>query len=115
MTSEMTVIEMLKETGLQVWMRKLTDEYCYCTDGINICYVQWSDLRTTVSTVHIPNRQTGTGFQYSDTITPDHVRKAMMTIAPGWASSKDRASVKKYKDWNDFHNSNSFNAQLFQV
>jgi hypothetical protein len=99
-----TIIDMLKAAGFQVYMRKPNDEYCYCTDGTGIAYVQWSNIRTSVGTVHVPNRQTGTGFQMFDDITPNHVRTAMDTSAPAWASSADRQSVRKYKDWDSFHN-----------
>ena len=112
-------IEMMKAQGWKVFKRDglggRPSEYCYCTDGTNICYVQWSDGRPMVSTVHYPNKQTGTGFQFADRITPETIRKAMTTIAPGWATARDCASVLKYKDWNEFHKSDSFNSQLAEV
>lgn len=51
----------------------------------------------------------------ADTITPETIRTAMHTIAPGWATAKDRESVRKYKDWNEYYNENSFNRELFEV
>jgi len=112
-------IEMMKAQGWKVYKRTpegiFKCEYCYCTDGTNIAYVQWSDGRPQVSTVHLPNKQTGTGFQFADSITPDSVRKAMDCVAPSWASNKDRASVHKWKNWEEFHKANSFNAELTEV
>jgi hypothetical protein len=58
---------------------------------------------------------TGTGFQYDDRITPDSIRKAMVCIAPSWAKSIEVPSVHKYKDWEEFHKSSSFNAKLEEV
>ena len=107
-------IEMMKAQGFRVFKRA-EGEYCYCTDGTSICYVQWSDGRPSVSTVHVPNKQTGTGFQFADTITPQTIREAMNSIAPFWASNGERSSVRKYKNWEDFHKSNTFNAQLEEV
>ena len=108
-------IEMMKTEGFRVFIRKEKSEYCYCTDGTSICYVQWSDGRPQVSTVHYPNKHTGTGFQFADRITPATLRDTMKTIAPSWARSGDFESVRKYKNWNDFHKSNSFNSELKEV
>lgn len=108
-------VEMMQEQGWKVYARGEKFTYCYCTDGVNIAYVQWSDGRPQVGTVHIPNKTTGTGFRYADDITPSTVRGAMITVTPHWADAKDLASVRKYKDWNEFHKSNSFNAQLVEV
>ena len=113
-------VTMLKAEGWQVWMRndpiaKHPGQYCFVTDGTHIAYAQWSDHRPGVSTVHLPNKTTGTGFQFAETITPDTVCKAMNCVAPAWASDKDRASVRKYTDWNEYLHANSFNEGLFQV
>jgi hypothetical protein len=112
-------IEMMKAQGWKVYRRiakgAFKCEYCYCTDGTNIAYVQWSDCRPSVSTVHYPNRTTGTGFRFADKITPETIQKAMNCIAPSWATQSDRASVLKYKTWEEFHKSNSFNAEMIEV
>ena len=107
-------VEMMRAEGWQVYARD-KGEYCYVTDGAHIAYVQWSDGRPQVSTVHVPNTQTGTGFQFADEITPEVIRLAMDCVAPSWAKDRDRQSVRKYKDWNEFHNSNSFNSELREV
>ena len=110
--------DMMKAQGWQVYARPnghTEREYCYVTDGIHIAYVQWSDGRPHVSTVHVPNRESGTGFQFADTITPQTIRLAMDCIEPSWARARERGSVRKYKDWNQFHQSNSFNSELTEV
>lgn len=107
-------IEMMKSQGWKVYKRT-KGEYCYCTDGTGICYVQWSDGRPSVSTVHYPNKQSGTGFKFADRITPETISEAMTTIAPGWARQGERFSVRKYKTWGEFHQSNSWNAELAEV
>ncbi len=107
------IVKMLKDAGLQVWMRKPEDEYCFVTDGTRIAYVQWSDYRTSVSTVHMPNKYTGTGFGMFDEITPENVRRAMVTVAPAWA--RDVQSVKKYKNWASYHSADSWNSGLVEV
>lgn len=111
------VVEMLKASGLQVYMRKLDAEYCFATDGTGIAYVQWSRGENRVSTVHMPNKMTGTGFNMveGEAITPENVRKAMYAVAPGWAKPNEIQSVRKYKSWDDFHGQDSWNAALFQV
>lgn len=44
---------------------------------------------------------------------PETVQQAMVTIAPSWASpSRDLPTVKKYKDWNAFHNSDSWHKEM---
>lgn len=113
-------VEIMKAEGWQVWTRndsitRKPAEYCFVTDGVRIAYVQWSNLGTRVDTVHKANRQTGTGFGISEDITVKAIRDAMQTVAPSWASDADRNSVRKYKDWNEYHNENSFNRQLFQL
>lgn len=113
-------VTMLKAEGWQVWMRndsatKRPAQYCFVTDGTHIAYVQWGDsYQTKVSTVHKPNKQSGTGFGIAEEITPKTVREAMICIAPSWAS-RDLHSVRKYANWNEYHHANSFNEELFQV
>lgn len=82
-------VEMMKSEGWQVWTRndlvtRKPAEYCFVTDGKNIAYVQWSGFEPRVSTVHKPNRTTGTGFSMGEPcpITPQTVRDAMTLFAP---------------------------------
>ncbi len=108
-------IEMMKAQGWQVWVRPKGGEYCYCTDGKNICYVQWSRMDNSVSTVHVPSQQVGTGYRYADEITPKAIREAMVCFAPDGATSRDRAVIRKWADWNQFHNSSDWNREMVQA
>lgn len=100
----------------QVYMRPGSTTYCYVTDGINIAYVQWGSMCTQgVSTVHKPDSNVGTGFKLAEQITLDSVRAAMHCVAPSWASKKERESVRKYRDWNEFQRAGSFNGELVRV
>lgn len=112
-------IEMMKAEGWRVFLRKdsitgRNAEWCHVTDGTNIAYVQWRD-RVSVSTVHKPNRTTGTGFNVSDSITPAAIRHALYMVAPNWATATDIESVKKWKNWEEFHQADSWNSELFEV
>ena len=119
MESTNDYIKMMKAQGWKVYKRSglggRSSEYCYCTDGTHIAYVQWSDGRPMVSTVHKPNKQTGTGFQFDNRITPGSASKAMLCIAPSWAKARDVPSVHKYKNWEEFHQSSEFNAEMTEV
>lgn len=108
-------VEMMKAQGWHVYVRSFNAAYCFCTDGVKICYAQWSDGQPRVSTVHRPNKQSGTGFHIADEITPRTIRDAMNTVAPQWASTGDRQSVVKYKNWDEYHHANKFNTELFEV
>jgi hypothetical protein len=74
--------------------------YLYFTDGTNIGYLQNDRFRgPTLSTVHVSNRTTGTGFSLDQParLDRDELEKAFV-IAPSWASGSELASVVKYAD-----------------
>lgn len=108
-------IELIKRLGFSVYMRSPSDEYCYYTDGTRIGYAQWSRLGTRVSSVHKPSSQVGTGFGIADEITEATVKAAMTTLYPHWASSADRAAVKKYRNWEEFLNKDAWNRGYAEV
>jgi hypothetical protein len=58
------------------------------------------------ATVHKPCRECGTGYGIEDRVdlTIENANKCLIK-APYWASSKDVAAIKQYKDVNDFINS----------
>jgi hypothetical protein len=75
----------------------------YVKDG-NIGYAQEEYFGgISFSSVHKPNRQTGTGFRITEEGIPNatvqDAMKAFIT-APTWA--KDKNSVVKYKSWDDY-------------
>ena len=109
----------IRSCGYRVFIRpsksRIDSEYCFYTDGTRIAYAQWSDLRTTVSSVHKANRTTGTGFQVSGAITADTLRDALKCHCPNWANCGDAETVRKYADWDEYHNESAFNRKLHEV
>jgi hypothetical protein len=92
--------------------------YGFFTDGTRIGYIQEGGFEgVTLSTVHVPNRQTGTGFGMGSSEGCD--RAALETAfcnAPGWASNTDRASVTKYANFEAFLAARpSFSGKLVKV
>lgn len=111
-------IAAIKATGLKVYMRKPKDTWLYFTDGTRIGYLQEHPYRgVCTSSVHVPNGDTGTGFQIDDgiaEITFDNLARAFC-IAPSWAFSRYRASVVKFRSMDAFINSCMFNRDLVEV
>lgn len=112
-------ISTIRGCGYRVFIRpnKLTGEvtYCFYTDGKHIGCAQWSDGRPQTVTVHKANRTTGTGFQFAENITAATIKGAAECFAPGWASSADIESVKKYASWDSYFNSSAWNRELIEV
>lgn len=110
-----TPIQTMHEMGLRVFTRGAENPtYCYFTDGKYIGYAQWGDV-CSVATVHKPNKLTGTGFSVACEITRETLLTAMQTIAPHWVSAADRASVRKYRDIDDYLKSSKWNSELTEV
>lgn len=108
------IIDAVAAAGFDVYMRDLKDTWLLFTDGQNIGYLQaprgdgWS-----ISTVHMPNSTTGTGFQidrYLATFDRASLARAFVH-APRWASGRDVASVRKYRDIEHYRASGPFNAE----
>ena len=111
-----TPIQTMHDMGLRVFVRDTENPmYCFFTDGKNIGYAQWGGIRESVSSVHKPNKSTGTGFNVADEITQETLLTAMQTIAPHWAFASDRASVRKYRDIDDYLKSSKWNSELTEV
>lgn len=85
--------------------------YAYLTDGKRIAYVQWSDYRTNTCSVHMSSSENGTGFHIQDDISEQSILDALNCIRPNWANG----TVRKWKDWEQFHNSSAFNRELVEV
>ena len=97
-------IKKIAASGFDVYMRDESDTFGYFTDGSNIGYFQEQPLEgLTLSTVHIPNRTSGTGFRLDapETISAASLAKAF-AHSPEWADSRARASVRKYRNVADF-------------
>lgn len=109
-------IQLMHEMGLRVFVRDTENPtYCFFTDGKNIGYAQWDGIRESVSTVHKPNKSTGTGFNVADEITRETLLAAMQTFAPHWVSASDRASVLKYRNIDDYLKASEWNSELTEV
>lgn len=111
------IIDQIKATGFRVYMRNAKDIYCYFTDGKNIGYFQIERIGSfSISTVHIPNTTSGTGYQIEryayGAITKDRLRAAFITC-PSWAGRD--SSVRKWNDFEAFRNADSFNKQLTET
>jgi len=107
----MSVVALIQSCGYRVFMRNPTDENCFYTDGEKIGYAQWGRCRPCVTSVHKPNRTTGTGFGIAEDITPESLKDALHCHAPSWASG----TVKKYRNWEAFHKESNWNASLKEV
>lgn len=111
-----TPIQTMHDMGLRVFVRDTENPtYCFFTDGKNIGYAQWSGIRESISTVHKPNKSTGTGFIVACEITQETLLTAMQTIAPHWVSAADRASVRKYRDIDDYLRDSKWNSEFKEV
>lgn len=109
------VVTMIKAAGFRVFMRSPSDTWCYYTDGTRIAYAQSGRFRESLTTTHIPNRTTGTGFHYADEITPENIRGAIACHAPSWAWGRDAEASRKWRDWDTFRNSDAFNRAYREV
>lgn len=104
-------VKFIRACGYRVFMRSPSDKYCHFTDGKRIAYAQWSDYRTSVTSVHVPTRENGSGFGIAESITAETLSSALNCFIPHWASG----AVTKYKDWDAFHNASEWNRQLKEV
>lgn len=108
-------INTIKAQGYRVFVRDDNPTYCFFTDGTRIGYAQWGGYRQSVSSVHMPNKTTGTGFGVADEITPTTLAAALNRPYPHWASAADRASVKKYADMDAYLKASKWNSELIEV
>ncbi len=98
------------KNGLKVYTKKDSAgliSWLYVTDEKNISSVSAERWGVTVSTIHKPNRTTGTGYSLhgynnpKEFLTIEEI-KAGFIFCPNWAKTGDRASVKKYKSFDEF-------------
>jgi hypothetical protein len=79
--------------------------YLFFTDGTRIGYMQWGDCGgLSLSTVHLPNRESGTGFDAGEIpyeFTREQLEEAF-AFAPGWSTRTMQKATRKYKDAADF-------------
>ena len=115
--TDQTVVQKIKDCGYRVfqlapgslsWDRR-EPTWCYYTDleCKKIGYAQWGE-RESVSSVHKPHVDVGTGYRIADEITRNSLAKAINTICPNW-DRRNASFVKKYSDWDSFCSSQSRN------
>ena len=92
--------DILVRGGLSVYYPENATTYFWFSDGINIGYVQIESSGFSFSTVHHPNKQSGTGFQVEKYVYPATLQHALNAFkAPGWAYSMQ---CTKYNSWDQF-------------
>lgn len=100
---EPEVLDAIAQLGFDVYQavpayQGMRRSYLFFTDGQHIGYLQTGEAGgLELSTVHIPNRTTGTGFKMGEAkeLTREVLETAFLN-APGWAYGRDRASVCKW-------------------
>ena len=110
------VLAAIAAAGFDVYQREPGATYLYYTDGTRIGYVE-NSYRTglTISTVHIPNHTSGTGFGAEagdEFLQPEDFTRERLehgfALAPRWADTKSRNSVRKWPSWEAFAKSGRF-------
>ncbi len=97
-------------------MKRRSDSWIYYTDGTRIGYLQNGRLDgISLSTVHIPNTTTGTGFKLDECLGVIDLTAEKLATAfnhsPGWATGRDRDSVRKWRDFAAFKASSRFDSE----
>ena len=92
--------DILVRRGLKAYYPENATTYFWFSDGINIGYVQIESSGFSFSTVHRPNKQSGTGFQVEKHVYPATIWDALNTFkTPNWAH---RMPCVKYHNWEQF-------------
>lgn len=92
--------DLLTRSGLAVYYPENPTAYFWFSDGINIGYVQIERQGFSFSTVHLPNKQSGTGFLSSKWVSVPTKWEALEAFhKPSWAS---QMPCVKYRDWSQF-------------
>lgn len=90
------LIDFIKSEGYKVYGPEKLTSYVFLTDGENhIGYAQLGPIGFQFSTVHKPNRETGTGFRVSSL-------EESLSYAPTWY----KGSVPKYNSFEEFRKMN---------
>jgi hypothetical protein len=105
----------LMENGLKLIIPEPTGtftktNYAHFYDGYHIGYLQQesSFREISISTVHKPSKEAGTGFRMSEEFSLKEAQKALLTVCPEWAIN-NRNHIIKYKNLKDFMESKTNN------
>ena len=114
-------IEEIKALGFDFYYREPLNPttpitHGFFTDGKNIGYIATGRFLNevySISTVHKPCRECGTGFGLGGIkeITKEALQGAF-EHHPAWARKRDARAVVKYGNWDEFHNYDTFHKQL---
>ena len=114
-----SIIERVQSCGFDVYMRDVSDTYLFFTDGTNIGYLQHREMDGfSLSTVHIPNTTSGTGFvvaRFMADITCRELAECFVRCPSDFMGQGLAKSVVKWRDWDHFHNSNQWNKSFNKV
>lgn len=82
--------------------------YFHIVHGNKIAYVQKTDYSGfSISSVHKPCREAGTGYGLFDNIMPPllgPINEALNTVCPYWGTIEQSKAVKKYANWDEYTN-----------
>ena len=110
------IIQAITDAGFDVYMRDLKDTYCDFTDGQNIGYLQEGRFGgVDLSTVHIPNRASGTGYSVEQDVDIARIDAEMLSRtfeAPDWARNRDAAVTRKWPSLEAFLTADSWQMKL---
>lgn len=113
-----SIIQKIRDLGFRVFMINPEDTWLIYTDGTNIGYLQDDrGIGLSISTVHKPNRESGTGFtvaQCLGTVDVDILKTGFVNV-PHWDHGRYSQSVKKYKDIEEYLNADSFNKRYREI
>ena len=111
--------ELIKSFGYTVLCHAAEDDlnfnYGYFTDGTHIGYIGMNDITDglTLSTIHIPCKSCGSGLQLEDDlfvcennneVLKDILKECFERLPKGfdWLTSKQKADIKQYNDFDHF-------------
>lgn len=114
-TVPQSALDFLHSLGLEVYMRNRDDSYLIFSDGKRLGYLEHHAFNGfTLTSVHVPNSTTGTGFQvarHAPSVDEPQLRRCLTLTEPGWLPSRDRGKTVKYRSPESYFSASSFNRQ----
>lgn len=110
-------VDFMLAHGFRVYMRNRADSYAIFEGAGGIGYVEFDPVAGySVSTVHAPNRESGTGYQIArhvSALTVPLLERAIRTIVPHeWREHK---APRKYASMADYKARDSFRAGYEEI
>ena len=105
---DQTAIDFMKSKGYRVYMRNRADSYAIFEKAGRLGYVQTERAGGyRLSSVHKPNKDTGTGFAIRELpvdLTAANLEQASNMVAPHWARRPEKfAGIDEYRAHSRFH------------